>query len=267
MESQVIRYHIIRAVCLATALAAAGCSSGGGNRVYSQIDGETTRSPYDSTLLDSWNGPAGYIIGYGDQLDVIFMYDRQYSREALRVLPDGTFTFPHAGTIQAAGMTVSTLDSILTARYSDILIDPDITVIIREFQHQNVYVLGEVGTPGVYRWESGLTLIGALSMARGYTKDARRNNVVLIRRIAENHVIGVEVDIGEILDGNNFALDIPVRPFDIIYVPKSRIANTAQFVDRMWTILGRPMDIYIRGWQAVHQKTFYDYYARVGVVQ
>jgi polysaccharide export outer membrane protein len=268
MELQVMPSALRRAVSLAATLFFYGCASGGGggNQIYSQIDGETTRSPSDSVLFAEPEGPVGYVIGYGDLLDVHFLYNSEYSRENIRVLPDGTISFPHAGTIKAAGMTVSLLDSILTASYSEILVDPDITVIIKEFQNQNVYVLGEVGLPGVYPWENDLTLVGALSLARGYTNEARKSNVILIRRVAENHVVGIEVDINEILDGNNFALNIPVRPFDIVYVPKSRIATTEQFIARMFTILGRPLDIYIKGWQAVHQKTYYDYFARVGEV-
>ncbi|MDD3643645.1 MAG: polysaccharide export protein [Candidatus Krumholzibacteria bacterium] len=254
----------LHAVCLGAAVLYAGCASGGGDRVFTQIDGRTTRSAYDSILFAPTDGQVGYIIGYGDILDVIFMFNREYSREGIRVLPDGTIAYPHAGTIQAAGMTVSQLDSLLTHRFSDILLDPDLTVIIREFQSQNIYVLGELEAPGIYAWENGMTLIGALSAARGYSRDARRSNVVLIRRVAENHVVGVEVDVGKILDGKDFSIDIPVRPFDIVYVPRSRIATTEQFIGRMWTILGRPLDIYIKGWQAAHQKTYYDYYARFG---
>lgn len=249
------------AACLA-----AGCASGG-NRIISQIDGEMIRSKGDSLLYAPPVGPVGYIIGYGDLLDVVFLYNAEYSRFNIRVLPDGTISFPLAGTIQAAGMSVSQLDSLLTERYSEILVDPDIAVIIKEFQNQNVYVLGEVELPGSYRWERGLTLIGVLSLSRGYTEDARKSNVVVIRRIAENHVIGVEVDIRAILDGSNFALDIPVRPFDIVYVPKSRIASTEDFIESMYTIIGRPLDIYLSGWQAVHQKTLYDFYARMGSTQ
>lgn len=267
MESRLIRNHLIRTACIGGALLAAGCSSGGGTRVISQVDGTTTRSAWDSTLLAAPEGPVGYIIGYGDALDVIFIHHREYSRDNIVVLPDGTISYPHAGIIQAAGLSVAQLDSVLTARFSDILVDPDITVIIREFQNQNVYVLGEVDMPGAYEWERNLTLIGALSLARGYTKTARKNNVVLIRRIAENHVVGVEVNVEEILDGNNFSLDIPVRPFDIVYVPKSRIATVEQFMESMFTILGRPLDIYLKGWQAANQRTIYDYYARTVVVQ
>ena len=152
---------------------------------------------------------------------------------------------------------------MLTDRFSEILLDPEITVTVKDFQPQVIYVLGEVKTAGDYEYVRGMTLTQALAVSYGYTDNARKSNVLVIRRVGEDHILGIEVDIDEILSKNDFSLDIQLKPFDIVYVPKSRIATTEQFITRFWAIVGRPMDLYLKGWQVANVDLYYDYYARV----
>lgn len=261
MKGRKIRICGISAVLLLAVALVYGC--GNKAQVYDQVDGEMSRP----TALDTDSIPArpeatSYFIGYGDVLDVLFLYESKYSREAIRIRPDGRITYPYAGELFVAGMTPATLDSVLTQKFSEIIVDPDITVILREFTPQKVYVLGEVGNPGNYDYVRDMTLMQALAVGNGYTRDARKSNVLVIRRIGENRIVGIEVNIDAILSKNDFSLDVPLQPYDIVYVPMSRIATTEQFIDRLWTILGRPMDLYLKGWQIANAEVLYQYYAR-----
>ena len=260
MKGRKIRYYLATAV-LASVVIWSGCG-GVGDKVYDQVDGEMSWSSLDPDSLPEPPEPESYFIGYGDVLDVNFLYEKEYSRENIKVRPDGRITYPLAGEIFVAGMTPSDLDSVLTEAFSEIVLDPRITVIVKEFQPQMVYVLGEVGNPGEYKYVRDMTLMQVLSKARGYTDDARKSNVLVIRRIGEDHVVGMEVSIDAILSKNDFSHDVPLKPFDIVYVPKSRIATTEQFIKRMGTILGTPMELYLKGWQVANVKLYYDYYSR-----
>jgi len=231
--------------------------------VYDQVGKDVAWSDLDPDSVPAAPEPDSYYIGYGDVLDVNFLYDREYSREGIKVRPDGRITYPLAGEIFVAGMSPSKLDSVLTDKFSEILLDPEITVMIKEFQPQVIYALGEVGTAGDYDYVRGMTLTQALAVANGYTNSARKSNVLVIRRVSEDHIIGVEVDVDAILSKNDFSLDIPLKPFDIVYVPKSRIASTEQFISSMYKIIGQPLDIYLKGWQVANIKLYYDYYSRI----
>jgi polysaccharide export outer membrane protein len=261
MKGRNIRISGISAVLFLAAALGPGC----GNKasVYDQVGGEMSRA----TELDPDSIPVlpdadSYYIGYGDVLDVLFLYETKYSKEALRVRPDGRITFPYAGEIFVAGMTPARLDTLLTEKFAEIIVDPYITVIVREFTPQKVYVLGEVGNPGSYDYVRDMTLMQALAVGNGYTRDARKSNVLVIRRVGENHVVGIEVNIDAVLSKNDFSMDVPLQPYDIIYVPMSRIATTEQFIERLWTIIGRPMDLYLKGWQIANAGVLYEYYAR-----
>ena len=94
--------------------------------------------------------------------------------------------------------------------------------------------------------------------------DAKKNNVVVIRRIASDHIIGIEVDINDILKGNRYDLDLAIKPYDIVMVPKSRISSLADFSRNIFDILSNPADLYLKGWQVVNVKTVYEFYTKVG---
>ncbi|HUV36354.1 MAG TPA: polysaccharide biosynthesis/export family protein [Patescibacteria group bacterium] len=208
--------------------------------------------------------PDEYVINYGDQLDIDFLYDREYSRNNIKVRPDGKITFPLAGEITVAGKTAPEVDSLLTEAFSEIIVDPNITVIVSDFQDRLVYVMGEVHAPGGYPVEDASTLLASLSIARGPTDKGKRNGVLVMRRVAPDHVVGIQVDLTQLLDKHRFDLDIPLRPNDIVYVPKSAIDKTADFVNAMFTIIGRPVDLYLRGWQVWNIETYYEYWRQQG---
>ena len=262
MKGHKIRMFGVSAVLLLAVMLVYGC--GNKARVYDQVDGEMSRATeLNPDSIPTLPESDSYYIGYGDVLDVIFLYESKYSRESMKVRPDGRMTYPLAGEIFVAGMTPARLDTVLTEKFSEIIVDPYITVIVREFTPQNVYVLGEVRNPGSYDYSRELTLMQALALGKGYTRDARKSNVLVIRRVGENRIIGIEVNIDAILSKNDFSLDIPLQPYDIIYVPMSRIATTEQFIERLWVIIGRPMDIYLKGWQIANAEVLYEYYSRV----
>ncbi|MBN2185767.1 MAG: polysaccharide export protein [Candidatus Krumholzibacteriota bacterium] len=256
-------------VCMETAalitlsvVISAGC--GGGNRVIDNKAGVVETAALDLAELPQAAERGEYKIGYGDVIDVLFLYNTDYSREKIMVRPDGRISYPYIGDIEVVGRTAASLDSLLTERFREIINEPDIAVILREFEKQMVYILGEVEKAGAYEYKTGLTLVKVLALGGGMGKDARKNNVVVIRRIASDHIIGIEVDINDVLKGNRYDLDLAIKPYDIVMVPKSRIASVADFSNQMLDILSAPANIYLKGWQVVNVKTTYDFYKRVG---
>jgi hypothetical protein len=84
----------------------------------------------------------------------------------------------------------------------------------------------------------------------------------VIRRVAPDRIVGIQIDLIELLDDHRFDLDIPLMPNDIVYVPKSRIAKAEEFVESLFTILGRSGDLYLKGWQIANVKLLYEFYQR-----
>jgi polysaccharide biosynthesis/export protein len=118
----------------------------------------------------------------------------------------------------------------------NVLLQANDTVLVPNIKDKKVYVLGEVKTPLVVTLKPGTTLIESLSMAGGFTRDARKSNVLLVRGgLGDPKLITIDVD--EIVDGAPGAANALLEPGDIIYVPKTIMSNVVRFFQDITTIL------------------------------
>jgi len=175
-------------------------------------------------------GPAlseEYIIQAGDRLDIKFFYNSEMS-DFMTVRPDGRISLQLVGEVMAAGRTPQALTDLITQAYDKELKNPEITVIVRSFGAR-VYVDGEVEKPGEFELSGPLTVMQAIARAEG-AKPTAWKEALVIRRIKGRQPIVIEVDINAVLTGEDFSQDIGLLPFDIVYVPRSPIANVNQWV-------------------------------------
>jgi polysaccharide export outer membrane protein len=173
-----------------------------------------------------------YRLQPGDELDIRFYYNPELSTSVL-IRPDGRISLPLANEIQAAGLTPAQLQQRLRTAYEQELRRPELTVIVRSFNSQRVFVGGEVASPGVVQALGPLTVLQSVTQAGGFKETARLSEVLVIRRDpAAQDPIVIPVDISAVVDGTQTNQDIALMPFDVVYVPKSPIANVNKFVDQ-----------------------------------
>ncbi len=172
---------------------------------------------------------AEYIIQPGDRLDIKFFYNSEMS-DFMTVRPDGRISLQLVGEVMAAGRTPQALTDLITQVYDKELKNPEITVIVRSFGAR-IYVDGEVEKPGEFELSGPLTVMQAISRAQGTTEKAWQE-VLVIRRIRGKEPLVIPVDISAVLTGEDFSQDIGLVPFDIVYVPRSPIANVNLWVDQ-----------------------------------
>ena len=172
-----------------------------------------------------------YRIQAGDQLDIKFYYNKDLN-EQVTVRPDGRISLQLVKTVVAAGLTPEQLTDHLKKAYGAQLKNPEITVIVRSFGSQRVYVDGEVNKPGLVNLVDPTTALQSISQAGGLKDSARTDEVILIRRSADNKFTATMLNLEKALDGTDTKQDIVLMPLDIIYVPKSHIANVNVWVDQ-----------------------------------
>ncbi|UCG53477.1 MAG: polysaccharide export protein [Candidatus Latescibacterota bacterium] len=198
---------------------------------------------------DESRGENTYTIGVGDRLDVIFFIHRDLSTPNLLVRSDGRITLPYVGDVMAAGYTPMALDSTLTARFAEVLREPNLSVIVSEPAPKQVYVLGQVAKPGAYPYDVSVSLLQAVALAGGPIRGAKSNHVLVIRREGSEKIVGVEVNLAAVMEGRTIQNDIWLRNYDIVYVPKTRLESGAELFGAIHEILSPPSDILLRGWQ------------------
>jgi polysaccharide export outer membrane protein len=169
-----------------------------------------------------------YVLQIGDEVS-IRVFPQQELNEVVRIRPDGRISAVLLDDMEVAGLTTRELDERLTAHYTRFFKDPAVSVIVREFANVKVYVGGEVGQPGIIPLVGNLTVVGAVFQAGGFRTTAKTDSVVLLRNDAGTPVAR-RLNVEQILSTGGG--DVKLQPFDVVYVPLSRIAAVDRFVDQ-----------------------------------
>jgi len=172
-----------------------------------------------------------YRLQPGDSISVVFWGQSEFDQE-LSIRPDGRISLPFVDEVQAGGLTPKELDDELTRLYTGELASPEITIIVREVPSQRIYVGGEVEEQGAYPIVGHLTITQAVQEAGGFLTTARRSEVLLIRTESTGERFARQVDLRPVISGRDLSLDISLQPFDIVFVPRSKITNIGLFVEQ-----------------------------------
>ncbi len=175
-------------------------------------------------------GTQGYLLQNHDVVEIKFAYESQLN-ERVTIRPDGMISLQLIDEVKAAGLTPAELDSTITEKYSRVLQSPEIAVIVREFASQKVYVGGEVANPGIVALNQEMTALEAIVSAGGFRETGEPKSVIVISRSPENTRLVRTVNMQNVLDGVGAEQELLVRPFDVIYVPKTAVAKVDKFVD------------------------------------
>lgn len=129
----------------------------------------------------------------------------------------GNLSFPYAGTLKAAGMTVAELESTLTQRLARVFKTPQVSVRVASFRSKRAYVDGEVKNTGLLVFtDIAMSLPEAINRAGGLATTGDRSNVILTRngrstRIDMNILTDAGVDPSRILLRNGDMITVRAR--------------------------------------------------------
>ena len=171
-----------------------------------------------------------YRIQEGDILKVAFSYEKQLNQENVVVLNDGAISLMGADRLEVAGLTITETDSLVTRAYEKDYLEPNLSIIIQKTMGRRVYVMGEVKKPGMHQLPSGgIDMLGAVTVAGGFTDDAAKAGSVLVRVTNDGYLVQ-EIDMSDFASLASAGLaTIQIQPYDVVYVPRSRIGDFAYF--------------------------------------
>jgi len=108
----------------------------------------------------------GYVVGTNDVLTIAYHGEPSMTGE-FTVGTDRTITYPLIGRVEAAGRTLTELQAEVRTQLTTqgFYLDPQIAITVEEFRPQNVFVVGEVHSPGTYSLAGAMRLVDALAMA------------------------------------------------------------------------------------------------------
>lgn len=193
---------VIRALLIVTAVAVSGSPVHAGDAM--------TASP--GSQIDP-----GYRLGAEDIMLVSVWKDEQLTREVV-VRPDGMFSFPLVGDIQAEDRTVEAICGDLVKRLTKYIPNPNVSVAVTKVMSYKVYVVGRVNKPGEYLIGHYTDVLQALSLAGGLTPFAAENDIKVMRRVrGEQHAIPFRY--GDVRKGRDLEQNIILQRGDVVMVP------------------------------------------------
>ncbi len=157
-------------------------------------------------------------LGPSDLFEVTVVGEKDLPKE-YRVQPDCSIDFPYIDRVtDVCGLEPQQLVDKLraTLKQKNILTNPQITLVVKQYASKKVSVIGQVNKPGSLPWTDGLRLFDVISQSGGFTSIADSKNVVLVRRVGNGKTVTVTVNVDGIGDGTQ--PDIPVQAGDTIKV-------------------------------------------------
>lgn len=161
--------------------------------------------------------PSSYVVKPGDVLEISVWREPDLQRQVL-VRPDGAFSFPLVGEVDARGKSVAELTELVSQRVSRYIADAVVTISVQQINGNKIYVLGQVNSPGEFIVNPSVNIMQALSMAGGMTAFASANDIVVLRGRGGSQT-ALPFRYTEVARGRNLEQNIELMSGDVVVVP------------------------------------------------
>jgi polysaccharide export outer membrane protein len=173
-----------------------------------------------------------YRIGSGDIMELSFRYTPEFDQE-VTVQPDGFVQLKGIqNDVHIQGLTVPEVIESLKKAYADVLHDPVISVVLRDFEKPYFIAGGQVGKPGKYDLRGTTTATQAVAIAGGFADFSKNTQVLLFRHYSDDLVEVRVLNLNRVLKDKKYAEDLQLQPGDMLFVPKTFMAKIDRFLPR-----------------------------------
>lgn len=170
-----------------------------------------------------------YHLGPGDEFSFLVRGRPDISVASVIVAPDGMVSLPRIGLMKIQGMSLTEVTERVRNHLKQYYEAPEVTLLMRAYRNNRIYILGQVAHPGVVHLPGSATLLEAIAMAGGVIKDTAGNSPPLNRCIigrGKDKVIWL--DLRDLLEHGNIALNARLRNGDVVFIPQGQ--NVVAFI-------------------------------------
>jgi protein involved in polysaccharide export with SLBB domain len=161
---------------------------------------------------------AAATLGPADLFEVRVFQEPELSG-IFQVGPQGDIIFPLCKRVVVGGLTANgAAEKLRTCLSEGFMRNPQVSVLVKEFNSKKVFVFGEVQKPGTFPFEDGMSVVQAITLAGGFNRNAAPNSTSVTRRV-NGQEVKVKVNVQDIALGKT--PNVTLEPGDIVYVPES----------------------------------------------
>jgi polysaccharide biosynthesis/export protein len=170
-----------------------------------------------------------YTLRPGDVIELQYRYTPELN-QAVTVLPDGDVNLNLIGNLKVSDLTMEQTHDLIVQKAQAHLNDPELNLVLREFQKPYIVVAGEVSSPGKIDLRENTTALQAILLAGGFKESAHSGQVILFRKINTDTAEVKILKLTNIHQTAQLEQDAQLEAGDMLLVPRNKIEKISRYV-------------------------------------
>jgi polysaccharide biosynthesis/export protein len=170
-----------------------------------------------------------YTLRVGDVLELQYRYTPEFN-QTVTVLPDGYINLNLVGDIRVSDLTVEQAHDLIVQKASARLNEPELNLILKQFQQPYIVVAGEVNKPGKMDLRDNTTAMQAVLLSGGFLASAQTGQVLLFRKINGDTAEIKVLNLGKLRKTSDLEHDIMLESGDMLFVPRDKLEKVSRYI-------------------------------------
>jgi polysaccharide export outer membrane protein len=178
---------------------------------------------------DQLHARSRYVLRPGDVLDLAYRLTPEFN-QTVTVQPDGFVNLDIVGDVRLAGLTVDQAHDQIIEKAGKRLNNPELNLVLKDFNKPYVVVAGEVDKPGRYDLREDTTALQAIMLAGGFKASGYDTNVYLFRKINGDEAMVKKLNLHNVKKTADLERDMMLQPGDMLLVPRNKLENVSRVI-------------------------------------
>jgi polysaccharide biosynthesis/export protein len=170
-----------------------------------------------------------YTLRAGDVLELQYRYTPEFN-QTVTVLPDGYINLNIVGDVRVGDLTVAQARDLIVQKAQVRLNDPELNLILKQFQQPYIVVAGEVNKPGKLDLRENTTAMQAVLLAGGFLPSAQSGQVLLFRKINADTAEIKVLNLTKLRKTADLERDTQLNSGDMLFVPRDKIEKVSRYI-------------------------------------
>jgi polysaccharide export outer membrane protein len=170
-----------------------------------------------------------YTLRAGDVLELQYRYTPEFN-QTVTVLPDGYINLNLVGDVRVSDLTVAQAHDLIVEKASARLNDPELNLILKQFQQPYIVVAGEVNKPGKIDLRENTTAMQAVLLSGGFLPSAQTSQVLLFRKINGDTAEIKVINLGKLRKTSDLEHDLMLESGDMLFVPRDKLERVSRYI-------------------------------------
>lgn len=170
-----------------------------------------------------------YVLRPGDTIETEYRLTADLNQTVI-VQPDGYVNLHIAGDVKVGGLTVEQAHDLIVKVASEHLNNPELNLVLKDFNRPSITVAGEVGKPGRFELREDTSALDAIMLAGGFTGNAQTGQVAIFRKVNDQIAEIRTLNLSKMKKTSDLEHDMQLQSGDVVFIPRDKIAKWVHYM-------------------------------------